>query len=398
MRNVLIAWEIGGNLGHLGRLLPIATELIASGYRVTFAVPEGAQARQWLQERNWSVVDIPACVNRSNSTQVASCHADWFLQTGFGDILATVNRLALWAKQMSELKPDLILLDYAPFVTYAAHALSIDYFVLGTGFCVPPQFDKPTYFRPWDNAACKTADERHQKLVDSFAKLRTNFAGDGALSFADLFGPSRIKMCTYAELDHFPNRGDITAYFGATWSDFGDDQSVEFSDRSSDKALCYFNGGEQIYIATLRVLRKLNFEVIVIAPKLRAEAVAALSEQNLKILTKPMNLEKLFSRADLLVSHGGLGFAARAIALKKKLFLLPMYAEQLLLARRLVDQGLAGASLEFNDPISLSRRIQSLAIDSSSGARALRVAELVGYKTAAQSAQVIVKSLAMGSD
>ena len=324
---------------------------------------------------------------------MASCHADWFLQTGFGDIPATVNRLALWAKQMSQLKPDLVLLDYAPFVTYASHALSIDYFVLGTGFCVPPQFDKPTYFRPWDNEACKTADVRQQKVMDSFAKLRTNFASEGALSFADLFSSGRVKMCTYAELDHFPNRGDTVDYLGATWRDFGDDQSVEFSDRSSDKALCYLNGGEQIYIATLRVLIELNFEVIVIAPKMRAEAVAALSEQNLKILTKPVNLERLFGRADLLVSHGGLGFAARAMSLRKKLFLLPMYAEQLLLARRLVDQGLAGASLEFNDSTSLSRRIQSLAIADAPSARPSRVAGLVGYKTAIQAAQLIVKSI-----
>src|SRR5882762_2842841 len=35
---VLFAWELGGGMGHIHRLLPIARELAAQGHRVVFAL------------------------------------------------------------------------------------------------------------------------------------------------------------------------------------------------------------------------------------------------------------------------------------------------------------------------------------------------------------------------
>ena len=36
--DVVIAWELGGGLGHLGRLRPLAEQLIQRGQRVAFLV------------------------------------------------------------------------------------------------------------------------------------------------------------------------------------------------------------------------------------------------------------------------------------------------------------------------------------------------------------------------
>ena len=393
MRRVLIAWEIGGNLGHLGRLLPIATELVARGYSVSFAVPEGARSANWLRERAWSVVEIPRGPNTSYNDRAASWHGDWFLQSGFGDVAATVDRLKRWTTLMLELKPDLVLLDYAPFVTYASHALSIDYFVLGTGFCVPSQFDKPTYFRPWDKEACTLADLRQQTLNEKFVQLRRMFSAKCAQNFSELFAASHVKMCTYAELDHFPNRRYLPEYLGATWSDFGADQSIKFSTISRQKALCYVNGEEGSYLATIQALLKLNLEVIAIAPKMTKDSMLRLSDPRLTVTSNPINLKLLVEQSDVLISHGGLGFVARGLVLKKKIFLLPLYAEQLILSRRLIDQGLAGATLEFNNSATLSRRIRNLLDEQPIEAGVSKVPKLAQFKSTAAVASLIVENL-----
>lgn len=45
-KTVLLAWELGGGMGHIQRLLPIAVELAAREHRVVFALrrPENAEA------------------------------------------------------------------------------------------------------------------------------------------------------------------------------------------------------------------------------------------------------------------------------------------------------------------------------------------------------------------
>ena len=43
---ILIVWEHGGNLGHLGRLLPIARTLRQQGYTVVFAEIGRASCRE----------------------------------------------------------------------------------------------------------------------------------------------------------------------------------------------------------------------------------------------------------------------------------------------------------------------------------------------------------------
>ena len=38
LATVLVAWELGGGMGHVARLLPVARELAAQGHRAIFVV------------------------------------------------------------------------------------------------------------------------------------------------------------------------------------------------------------------------------------------------------------------------------------------------------------------------------------------------------------------------
>ena len=63
MARYLFAWELGGDYGHLARLLPVALELRARGHEVVFAVRDlmGAEKlltphgiRTWRQIALWN--------------------------------------------------------------------------------------------------------------------------------------------------------------------------------------------------------------------------------------------------------------------------------------------------------------------------------------------------------
>ena len=48
MSRIVIAWELGENLGHLWNLLPVAQRLRSLGHDVSFGIRDVAQAHRYL--------------------------------------------------------------------------------------------------------------------------------------------------------------------------------------------------------------------------------------------------------------------------------------------------------------------------------------------------------------
>ena len=48
MSRIFIAWELGGGMGHIQRLYPVAKGLRARGHEVVFAVRDLYRSEPWL--------------------------------------------------------------------------------------------------------------------------------------------------------------------------------------------------------------------------------------------------------------------------------------------------------------------------------------------------------------
>ena len=357
----MIAWELGGNFGHIGRLLPFATELLSRGSKVTFAILGQGAAVYWLREQGWTCVAIPAAPVGHRTSSPAACHADWFLREGFEDTHGTVRRIGQWAQLMDALEPDNVLLDFAPFATYASHFLRLSYVVLSTGFCTPPYVGKPACFRPWDHASQKHAQMAHEKLLTCFADLATHLGANAATDLGELFSVDHVRLCTFTELDHFPQRTmSGVAYEGATWSDLQLQSSTTWRQSSGKKILCYLNGPESDYAELLQYLQTQTHQVIAVLPKLARDRVACYASDVVHIEISPINLQGLLVDCDLLVCHGGLGLVARSLCAATPVFLLPQYAEQALLARRVVTQKLGAATFQKANVVMLQKKLNQL--------------------------------------
>lgn len=356
MRHVLIVWELGGNLGHLGRLHLTAQALLAQGNKVSFAVRNYAAAAPWLAARGWHCVQAPLPAS-DWGTRVPMGHAQWYLCDGFDEPNAVQRLLRQWADVVENIQPDALLLDFAPAATYAAHFLQLPYLVTSVGFCVPPYFDKVACFRPWDATAQTQAEDAHSYLHTVFKALRAQLGPGAATSLAELYPPERVRMCTFAELDHFEGRTPAANYLGVLWDEAALHHSTAWRGLRSQKIFCYLNGHAERITPILDMLGTQNHEVIAVVPHLPDHVAQHYRKAHFQLVHESVNLELLLSDCDAVLTHGGLGLVGQSLCVGVPVFLLPQQAEQALLARRLVQQKLGVATFKVKDSLELEQKM-----------------------------------------
>jgi hypothetical protein len=356
MQHVLIVWELGANLGHLGRLHLTANALVAQGKKVTFAVRNYSAAAPWLAARGWHCVQAPL-PEGDWGARIPMGHADWYVCDGFDKPGAAHRLIQQWADVVEKTQPDAMLLDFAPTAAYALHFLQLPYLVSSVGFCVPPYFDKVASFRPWDATAQRRAEDAHGYLHTVFKTLQTQFGPRAATSLAQLYSPNLVKMCTFAELDHFEGRAPDTSYLGVLWDDAGLHCNASWQGIGGKKVFCYLNGEADLVTPVLETLQKQDYEVIAVAPRLPAQAVQHYTTQQCQVQTEPVNVGALLPDCDAVVTHGGIGLVGQSLCAGVPVFVLAQHAEQALLARRVAQQKMGVATFKARDKAVLEQKM-----------------------------------------
>src|SRR5258706_3078596 len=113
MARVLCAWEFGGDVGHVRRLLPIARELRAQGHTTVFAFRDSAYLSLALAEGFEAFVApllrVPAAMSVSPLN-----FSDILLNLGFDDRFGLNGALRAWRSMYSLIAPDVVVTNYAP--------------------------------------------------------------------------------------------------------------------------------------------------------------------------------------------------------------------------------------------------------------------------------------------
>jgi hypothetical protein len=344
MRHILIVWELGGNLGHLARLHLTAQTVAEKNIQVTFAVRNYTTAAPWLAARGWPCVPAPRTASHGWNAIAPVGHADWFLCEGFEQTGQVETLVSEWAAVIESLKPDAILLDFAPAATYAAHYLQVPYLVSSVGFCVPPYFDKAACFRPWEPQSLAQAQVADERLKPVFGALRQLLGSHAAEDLQALYPPQAVRLCTFAEMDHFADRAPGTAYTGVLWDESASLPLVQWSGAGHKKVFCYLNGPAHNVTPFLEVLKRHKHDAIVVAPHLPPSMAADYASAHMQVCVQPVNLKAFLPWADVTVTHGGVGLVGQSLCAGVPLLLLSQQAEQALLARRMVQQHFALAT------------------------------------------------------
>jgi predicted glycosyltransferase len=108
---VLLTWELGLNLGHLTRLLPIAQRLQREGHSVLVAARDVRSAAAILGPTRIRFVQAPHLPSGIPLMQRASGYADILLSQGWSNQSALWGLVQAWLGVLDLFHPDRLILD-----------------------------------------------------------------------------------------------------------------------------------------------------------------------------------------------------------------------------------------------------------------------------------------------
>jgi hypothetical protein len=297
MQTVVLAWELGGGFGHVENLRWLAARLSAQGMRCIAAVKNVDRAAA-LAKDGVAVLQAPAWKRAKSSVTLG----DWLGDAGLGDPQALRRLLEAWLRIIDEIKPDLVVCDYAPAASLVARG-RIPLALIGNGFTLPPA-EMPAF--PLLHHICPSVwqerfllDTANSVLADlhlqPLQRLPQLFSGDviwvQTLPLLDPYARWRARAAQGPAIDRLPKpcHGDgseILIYL-SSWS-----------------------GGRQPFLADLR---RFATQIRLFAPSLPAAERESYADWGVRLEDKPFNVAEDFASARLVIHLGSGGTAIACV-------------------------------------------------------------------------------------
>lgn len=334
MSRILITWELGGHLGHLGRLLPVAEAVRQAGHEILFAVCNMRSAAQVLTPRGFEYVQAPLLSSAARLRQPPASYAELLLAEGFGDRDGLSGVLRAWERMFQLYCPDLVLADHSPSVLLGVRHCGIRAVPIGNGFEIPPDTSPMPSIRVWEKI-------EQTRLARSEARaLQTiNQCVGGAARLerlADLFHRQPAVIATFAELDHYRERGPCD-YAGPLFSPLSA-APCPWPGSGRRRIFGYLHNGLPGLANLLEALRQLDAEIVCVITGLSEAACRSHSSHNLTLLARPIDIQSALGAAHLGIAQGGTG-ANQFLLAGVPLLLIPATVEQFLLCQRIQELG-----------------------------------------------------------
>ena len=340
MKRVLFAWELGANLGHVSRLVPLARTLQARGHDVLFALRELGSAAEALTASGLRYVPSPALPFVGDPRKLQVSYADLLAANGFADPRILPWALRAWLHLLDLARPDLVVLDHAPCALLACRVRGQPHLAVGTGFAIPPAESPLPSIVPWQKVtpeALASAEAPVLAQVNAAARA-VGHAGFGALH--ELFDPAHCALATFPELDHYSGRRGATYHGSSFVTDSG--RALNFRGDGGAKVFVYLRDA-RVAVPVAEALAARRADAVLFTPDLPAAVRERLAASPLQVTDTPARLDALLPHADAVVCSAGHGLLSASLLAGVPLVAIPGNTEQALSAQRAASLGAAAS-------------------------------------------------------
>lgn len=372
MAHFLLAWELGANLGHATRLRSIALALKARGHRVTFAVRDVAGTREHLGPDIGNTLQAPLYLG--SPVPVAWSMADVLMSCGFGNSRTLGSLVAAWRSTITLLGCDALVADHAPTALLAARIHGLPALHVGHGFSVPPCVEPLPVFRDWATVPPGHAAQANALALASINGVLAAAGSPPMHRLCDLFYPEQTVLCTWPELDHYAGLGRSAHDLQGPDCDFAPGVAPDWPRAGGTRVFAYLRGAHPEHADVLRALDALGCATECFIPDAPAHGAELPTSARIHYSTDPVDLRDALADCALVICHAGHATVAQALRAGVPCLLLPLQAEQFLLARQVERTGAAVNAASLARPLDYAALIEQMARPHgphSSAARAL---------------------------
>jgi UDP:flavonoid glycosyltransferase YjiC (YdhE family) len=361
MGHVLFAWELGENLGHLSRDLPIATRLKQAGHRVTCVAANLRIAAGIFAKSDIPFVQAPILRQSPRAPNRSVSHAEIAMAAGYSDTNSLRGLVGGWHGLIGMARPDVLVADYAPTAIVSARITRTPVVLIGNGFEIPPRVKPLPPFPSLGSVTDARLIHSEELVLNNVNEILAEWNTQPLPCFADCFYSERRLLTTFAELDHFGMRPS-EEYVGPIF-DVPQARAVQWNkDTGQKRIFAYLRQWMPRIQDLLAALRASEADIICSSPDLPDELVRRFSSSRLRIFRDAVALSPLLGSADLVIAYGA-GTVAASLLSGVPLLLIPRWAEQHLTAIRAEVTGAALVSRSHGPPSSYPALIQRLLCD-----------------------------------
>lgn len=363
MAHFHLAWELGGGLGHAGRLKIIAGALLARGHQVSLSVRDLAQTHGVLAVLNIPVWQAPVWLHRTEGLPANhGSLAEILLSCGYLEANALAGLVAGWRAMFQHLKPDVVVADYAPTAILAARSLGLRSASVGVGFSMPPRGVPLPCLREWENIPSQRLAAAEERVLQVANAVLAHHHAAPCVFAADLLLGDTTLLTTWPELDHYSRAGpaalpakaapvpDELEWFGPAFLP-GGGEAPGWPPGEGPKVFAYLKTADAHHAQILAALAQEGCRVLCYLPEVAGGKAPPVSAPNLVYARRPVALRAALAEARLCVSHGGEGTVASSLLAGVPVLLLPMQLEQFLFARRIAAAGMGVNSAMLAQPV-----------------------------------------------
>lgn len=352
MSRLLLAWELGGGLGHAVPLSQIARALLDAGHEVHVALRDLSTAHATfgpLIARGLRLWQAPVWLAGLRGLPEAATYAELLFRAGYLDAGRLRGPVLGWRSLFEQIRPDGLLVDHAPTALLAARGLPFARAIVGTGFFQPPPGQPIPPFRVWERLDPRRVAQSEDRVLATVNGILDSL-GQGPLgALHQLLEVDENFLLTWREVDHFAERAadPATRYWGVLPT-ASHGAAAEWPEGDGPRVFTYMKGEYAPVEGVLKALRDSPARTLAYVPNLPPEVARRVTGPRLRLAPGALDMTSVCAQADAVVCNAGSGTVCTALQAGLPVLLFPMHAEQLLFSIRVSASG-AGLHLLENE-------------------------------------------------
>lgn len=346
MARVMLAWELGGGLGHLTAAARLALALVDRGHQVDLVAKDLSLAEQALGartgDRGLRLWQAPVWLPALAGLPEPASHAEMMFRAGYLDPGRLLGLVRGWRSLLNSGRPDLLLADHAPTALLAARGLPIKTALFGSAFSVPPARSPLPAFRDWENVPPERIAAADRRVLQTCNACLQTLGSPPLPTLHELYRTDDGLLLGWPELDPYRDARDSEALL--PWGQFAATPAagarpVRWHPVHRPRVLGYLQSNYPGLARLLEALRRGPGHTVVHLAGLSDTDAEALGNEHLQVEASALNLGDGLQQAEVWLGHGGSASTHEALGAGVPAVLLPMQAEQLLTARRVAAAG-----------------------------------------------------------
>lgn len=358
MPKVLLTWELGGGLGHLMNLLPLARGLSKAGHQVSVALRDLSRAGMVFSGIPLAYFQAPvktrAATNRINPPRT---FPHILHNIGFRNFDELRVMTEAWRNLYEHVQPDLIIFDHSPTALLAARGSRAKRALVGNGFvCPPDQYPLPD-LRPWLPGDSERQRREEDQVLDNVNRILDTWGEPPLERLARLYHQvDESFLVTFKELDPYRSR-NTCEYWGA------------FPNLGGKGPVWPQGPGRRVYAYVkpfralpklLAVLNELRCPTLVYLDSVDPRLQTRFQSATLRFENEPLDLAQVSEHCDLAILNGTHSTTASMLLAGVPTLQVPIFLEQALTSDAVVRIG-AGLSAPATAPYRIAEQLISLA-------------------------------------